>query len=101
MFLHSLTKGKNMRTILLIMVLMSAMPVFALSDAEKLQLGGLGGVALNSTYTCTYPNCTELSHIIKNGCPNETAEVVEARKLGSIMSTTVQYIKDNPASIAP
>lgn len=70
-----------------------------LTESEKLSLGILGGTNLNGTYTCSVPNCSEISHVIKNGCPNETAGVVEARKLGVIMSTTIQYIKDHPEVI--
>lgn len=70
-----------------------------MNEAEKLALGVLGGTNLNATYTCSIPNCPEANHVVKNGCPNEAAAVVEARKLGAIMSTTIQYIKDHPEVI--
>lgn len=70
-----------------------------MTESEKLNLGILGSTALNSSYTCSVPDCSEIIHVIKNGCPNEAAVIIEARKIGSIMSTTIQYIKDNPASI--
>lgn len=89
-----------MKKILLTLTILFSLNALAvLSDADKLAIVVIGGTNLNATYTCSVPNCTELIHIIKNGCPNESAAVVEARKLGAIMSTTIQYIKDHPEVI--
>ncbi len=66
--------------------------------AQNNDLGLLMGATLQETYTCSNPNCGRITeiHIVKDGCTYETASVVEARKLGCLGATIIQYIIDNP-----
>lgn len=70
-----------------------------MTESEKLNLGISTATLLAGTYTCSFAGCTEVSHVISKGCPNETAAIIEARKIGVVQAATIQYIKDNPSSI--
>lgn len=70
-----------------------------MNESEKLALGVSTATLLSGSYTCSIPDRPEPSHVIAKGCPNESAAIVEARKIGVVQAATIQYIKDNPGSI--
>lgn len=71
-----------------------------MTEQEKLNLGLSTVMLLNSSYTCSVQGCTEISHIVSKGCPNETASIIEARKIGTVQAATIDFIKANQSAIA-